>query len=266
MNWVSFFFGAFVGFIVEWVIDLFYWRRQHGQTAAELDAARAEMRDMDARFQESLRTTKAAEREMEAARASLTSTTNELNILKEQLAGAQAAGETAVAQLAECREHLQANEADVAQLTARLGEADETIATLRAELQAAQAEVSTLAQKLAAMETTATDATRNVVAEAENDAAAPPPPDNLTKIEGVGPKIAGLLNQAGIMTFAQLAQAEVGHLQGILAEGGPRFQLADPGSWPEQATLAAAGDWEALRRLQDNLKGGRSARDAAQPL
>lgn len=82
-----------------------------------------------------------------------------------------------------------------------------------------------------------------------------PEPDDLKVVEGIGPKIASVLQEAGIATFAQLAATEVDRLQLILDEAHVR--LADPGTWPEQAKIAAAGDWEALEALQEQLKGGR---------
>ncbi len=88
--------------------------------------------------------------------------------------------------------------------------------------------------------------------------APPPAPDDLTRIEGIGPKIAGLLREAGIITFAQLAEADVERLRRILDEAR-LLQIADPGTWPEQARLAASGQWEALKELQERLKGGRRA-------
>ena len=90
------------------------------------------------------------------------------------------------------------------------------------------------------------------VAEAEVEA---PEPDDLKVIEGIGPKIANLLQQAGIATFAQLAVTQINRLALILEEA--QIRLADPSTWPEQAELAAAGDWEALEALQEQLKGGR---------
>jgi hypothetical protein len=87
--------------------------------------------------------------------------------------------------------------------------------------------------------------------------AAPAPiPDDLTRIEGIGPKISGLLQQAGISTFSDLAETSVGRLQSILSDAG-LSALADPGSWAEQARLAAEGQWERLATLQEKLKGGR---------
>ena len=81
--------------------------------------------------------------------------------------------------------------------------------------------------------------------------------DDLVKIEGIGPKIAALLNTAGIRTFAQLSAASVDSLKEILAQGGSRFASHDPGTWPEQATLAANGEWDKFNALTDELKGGR---------
>ena len=82
-------------------------------------------------------------------------------------------------------------------------------------------------------------------------------PDDLTRIEGIGPKIAELLVAAEIRTFTALANADVDTLRSILADAGSRYQMHDPGTWPEQAGLAAAGDWDALDSLQDRLDGGR---------
>jgi len=95
--------------------------------------------------------------------------------------------------------------------------------------------------------------------------ASPPEPvptpgtlDDLKLIEGIGPKIAGVLQAAGIRTFAQLAETEVDRIKQILEEADPRLlRLADPTTWPRQARMAAAGKWEALQKWQEKLKAGR---------
>jgi predicted flap endonuclease-1-like 5' DNA nuclease len=92
----------------------------------------------------------------------------------------------------------------------------------------------------------------------EAEEPAPPAPDDLKRIEGIGPKISSVLQAAGIMTFAQLAATEASRLEQILEEADPRLlRLADPTTWPEQARQAAAGDWDALEALQNELKAGR---------
>jgi len=81
--------------------------------------------------------------------------------------------------------------------------------------------------------------------------------DDLKKIEGVGPKIEGLLNAGNIHTWQQLADAEIPRLKSILNAAGPRYQMHDPSSWPRQSKLAADGEWDKLKKLQDELDGGR---------
>jgi predicted flap endonuclease-1-like 5' DNA nuclease len=81
--------------------------------------------------------------------------------------------------------------------------------------------------------------------------------DDLTKIEGIGPKIETLLYDSRIFTFSDLAAAEVDTLKRILRAAGERFKMHDPKSWPDQATLAAEGRWDELKELQDILQGGR---------
>ena len=86
----------------------------------------------------------------------------------------------------------------------------------------------------------------------------PTEPDDLKKIEGIGPKIESILHDAGILTFAILADSSVEHLEKVVREDAG-IRVAFPDTWPEQAKLAAAGEWETLDTLQDELKGGRRA-------
>ncbi|MBP6642876.1 MAG: 50S ribosomal protein L27 [Flavobacteriales bacterium] len=88
-------------------------------------------------------------------------------------------------------------------------------------------------------------------------AAATSEADDLTKVEGIGPKIAEHFNAAGINSFAELASTSVDRLQEILTEAGPNFASHNPGTWPKQAELAAAGKWDELKAWQDELDGGK---------
>ena len=85
----------------------------------------------------------------------------------------------------------------------------------------------------------------------------PSEPEDLARLEGIGPKIRDLLNENGIFTFAQLVATSVEELRSMLSAGGGRFRIADPRTWPEQALFARDGDWEALKAFQGALKGGR---------
>jgi len=168
MDWLSFFIGVLVGWIAEWLIDFFYWRRKY----------------------------LACEQEKEALRA-------------------------------------------------RLDEAERRILTFQVKGRAPESESQ--------REPSPYVDTRTTVA-------VPPEPEDLKVLEGIGPKIAQLLKDDGILTFAQLADTSVERLEAILHAAGPNFRLADPATWPEQARLAADGKWDALRVLQDRLIGGQNRR------
>jgi ribosomal protein L30 len=96
------------------------------------------------------------------------------------------------------------------------------------------------------------------VAETLSVAETPAQADDLELIEGIGPKIAAVLHAAGIVTFADLAAADTSRLAEILQQES-NLRLADPGTWPEQAALAAAGKWDEFKVLTEQLKGGRRA-------
>jgi predicted flap endonuclease-1-like 5' DNA nuclease len=83
--------------------------------------------------------------------------------------------------------------------------------------------------------------------------------DDLTRIEGIGPKVAQVLGDAGITTFAALASTEVARLRQILDNAGSRYRITDPSTWPEQAAHAARGDWQAFNELVARLKAGKRA-------
>ncbi|MDB4293078.1 30S ribosomal protein S2 [Maribacter sp.] len=80
--------------------------------------------------------------------------------------------------------------------------------------------------------------------------------DDLTKIEGVGPKAAEYLAAAGLDTFAKVAKADADKMKEILTEASSRMGHLDPTSWPKQAKMASDGKWDELKEWQDNTKGG----------
>ena len=83
-------------------------------------------------------------------------------------------------------------------------------------------------------------------------------PDDLKKIEGIGPKIASILSEAGYETFEKLSKAEPDTIREILLEkGGKRYAMHNPDTWPAQAKLAAEGKWDELKKWQDELDGGK---------
>ncbi len=89
------------------------------------------------------------------------------------------------------------------------------------------------------------------------EAPAPAAADDLKKIEGIGPKIAEILNGTGITTFAALAAASADSIKETLANAEGNFKAHDPTTWPAQAKMAADGEWDKLKAWQDELDGGK---------
>lgn len=83
--------------------------------------------------------------------------------------------------------------------------------------------------------------------------------DDLTKVEGIGKKIAELLVAQHICTFEDLANSKNRTLQNILNDAGSRYKSYDPNTWVEQAKLASEGKWDELKKLQLDRKNAKKA-------
>jgi predicted flap endonuclease-1-like 5' DNA nuclease len=80
--------------------------------------------------------------------------------------------------------------------------------------------------------------------------------DDLTIIEGIGPKLDELFRSHGVDGFAALAALDLDRMNAILEQGGPYFRFANPSTWARQAALAADNRWGDLKALQEELIGG----------
>ncbi|MBS9768283.1 MAG: hypothetical protein KGV44_12215 [Flavobacteriaceae bacterium] len=80
--------------------------------------------------------------------------------------------------------------------------------------------------------------------------------NDLTIIEGIGPKIEELLNKNGIRTWERLAKTSISDCKDILEKGGNNYAMHNPATWPEQAAMAHEGKWKELKKWQDELDGG----------
>ena len=94
----------------------------------------------------------------------------------------------------------------------------------------------------------------DTVAEVVEDEAIAPAADDLAIIEGIGPKIAEALADAGVTTFAQLADMTPEAIQEIVSAAG--IGSKSPATWPQQAALARDGKFDELKAWQDELNGG----------
>jgi predicted flap endonuclease-1-like 5' DNA nuclease len=79
--------------------------------------------------------------------------------------------------------------------------------------------------------------------------------DDLKVVIGIGPKIASLLINRGINTWKALSESDPSYLREILInDGGERFRINNPESWPHQAQLLHEGRWDELKELQGRLE------------
>jgi large subunit ribosomal protein L17 len=110
------------------------------------------------------------------------------------------------------------------------------------------------AAKAEATTTEATPAAEQVVAAAAPKAST----DDLTIIEGIGPKAAEVLVAAGIATFVELANTPADKVKEILTSATARVGHLDPTTWAEQAQLAADGKMDELEELKAKLNNGKA--------
>lgn len=81
--------------------------------------------------------------------------------------------------------------------------------------------------------------------------------NDLTIVEGIGPKIQELFHKNNIKTWKSLSNCSVQKCQSILDDAGEAYRIHNPGTWPKQARMAYEGKWEKLLKWQEELDGGR---------
>lgn len=89
--------------------------------------------------------------------------------------------------------------------------------------------------------------------------------EDLTRIEGIGPKVQDILKDVGIVTFRDIATTPLYKIKEHLQNAGPSFNMVDASTWTEQALLAAEGRWDELEVRQQELIGGREVEENPEP-
>jgi predicted flap endonuclease-1-like 5' DNA nuclease len=148
--------------------------------------------------------------------------------------------------------------AEADRLRARIDELEQTTAEadrLRSQVDELRAELTASAAR---RETSTADAGEPDVSEAASVLGTRIKLDDFTVIEGIGPKIADLLHDAGITTWRQLSEADPADLRRVLTEAGSRFRLHDPTNWPAQAALLTHGRWQEFKDLTAKLREQRA--------
>jgi large subunit ribosomal protein L15 len=129
-------------------------------------------------------------------------------------------------------------------------------ATFNPEASAAVVKTAKPAEKLVAQEVVAKPAVAEEKPKKASKKSAEG--DDLKIIEGIGPKIADLLINEGIVSFADLAATPAERVKEILDAAGSSYAMHDPTTWAQQAELARDGKLDELKELQDKLNAGRA--------
>lgn len=139
-------------------------------------------------------------------------------------------------------------------LSARIAALDSDLADCNSSTRSAEASLKAANTAASSSVTSVAGASAFVAAAASSKSKK----DDLKVVEGIGPKIEELFNNAGILTFEQLANTPASRLKEILEAAGSRYQMHDPTTWPAQSKLAGEGKWEELKKWQDELNKGQA--------
>lgn len=184
----------------------------------------------------------------------------QVKVQAEARAKADADAEAAKAKMAA---DAKAKAEEEAKLKAEAAAKAEAEANAKAEAEAAKAKAEAEAKSRAEAEAAKVKAeaeakSKESTQEIEAAASSAGKGDDLTRIEGIGPKYREVLSAAGLGTFAKVAAASEDRLVEVIKAAGLR-KPPSVGSWAEQAALAAKGDWAGLEELQSKLTGGRKS-------
>jgi predicted flap endonuclease-1-like 5' DNA nuclease len=286
--------GILVGWLVELAVDYRFWRREAKATAArqaqqqaaldaraksldegeaalaardeELGALQSSLAAKDAellalakRTDDRAEEVTRLEQAMDKRRADLDRMGLTLNEREKDIAARNQTLQATEADVATRLASLQASEADVSRRTAVVSNRESAMQNWEARILARENELNDKEGDLVRQAATATGLRASLEAAKElmsRRYKTPEGADDLQAIEGIGPKIANLLRNADIKTFERLSETPLGELTRILEAGGPRFGLADPMSWAEQASCLVNRDFVAFEELKESLIAG----------
>ncbi|WP_116108770.1 hypothetical protein [Lewinella sp. IMCC34191] len=77
---------------------------------------------------------------------------------------------------------------------------------------------------------------------------------DLTVVSGIDAQVSQVLHEAGVRDLPTLAATPAAELQAMLEQAGRGLRAQHTLTWPEQAALADAGDWDTLEALQQELR------------
>jgi predicted flap endonuclease-1-like 5' DNA nuclease len=230
---VAFILGLLLGWLIEWVIDWFYWRRKYAKLQAEADASRTRVAELErdaAKFQR-------LQVEADASRGRTAELEQQVAKQQGQQAEADAACRTRVAEL---EQEVATYKNQVTDLQAEAARAASVPALVRDPLQNIQGLSPEIDECLkgAGIHTFASlgaltpkrlkellgdlplkaGGEVEIIQQARLTSGMIKKVDDLEAVNGIGPVIARILNQAGVFTFNEVSSLDAAGLREIVGE------------------------------------------------
>jgi len=157
--------------------------------------------------------------------------------------------------MAVLEEEKAALEDKVRKLEAELRAAETDKTSLRGDIRRMDDEIASLKLTIDKLEKEERLLAETAAVQAEEAARPHTAVDDLKAVLGIGPKISRLLINRGINTWQALSETAPESIREILVnDGGERFRVHNPETWPHQARLLHEGRWDELKELQGKLE------------
>ncbi|MFT5195763.1 MAG: putative flap endonuclease-1-like 5' DNA nuclease [Cellvibrionaceae bacterium] len=220
MNWILIFFiGLTIGWLVQFLIDLFYWRLRHADKTEIIDDG-----EMSAAYEKEL---------------------SDLNLSFDNYKSSNGAKDEAQnAEIANLQTLLKAKNQELTNLSILLDTKNQELSSLSAAIKQRDREIAALSVS-------------ESLEVADEIGLEGPEPDRgeLTKIWGIGPKTQLNFYRRGIKTFDQFVNINPDVLAEVIAESKlVRIPTNPYTSWTALARLAAEGDWGRFKSLTAEIK------------
>ena len=213
---------------------------------------------------------KAAKTALEASKASKTGLESQLNTTKLSLDSSNASKVSLEDELKAAKSALEASKTSKINLENELKDAKSSLESANSSKASLETQLNTTKVSLDACLKSKSDMSASIAAAAaapvlipfNGDAAKAVfgkkiKQDDLTVVEGIGPKIQQLFHNHDVKTWKALSECSIEKCQTVLDSGGERYKIHKPNTWPKQAELAYQGKWAELLKWQDELDGGK---------
>jgi predicted flap endonuclease-1-like 5' DNA nuclease len=154
-----------------------------------------------------------------------------------------------------CKKKCDALEEEIASLKAKIRKLEEEKQTMQSDVRRMDDEIALLKLTIEKLEKEARLLAEQTALKAAEVTHARVVADDLKVVIGIGPKIARLLMNRGITTWKALSETSPATISEImLKDGGERYRIHNPETWPHQALLLHEGRWDELKELQGKLE------------